>query len=675
MKASKRLVIIAAGVTPVLMLTAAAGAASAPAPVKPAHLASFAASLPLRDFGTGSSFCQSATGFKAAGPLSSDVSFAGVYPCGPIPNNVTETFGVPAVHHAYASFFEYPGRDAGFQCVELANRFLWVAYGVKPISGSDLDGYNYVSTEVGPGAMHRLPVSDLVHNGTHVPYLPGDVVSFSGFHGAGHVAIVTKSTYKPGDNGSYQVDLMEEDASAGGRTTVQVTDWSMQDPPGTDVHPYEFLDLAPRWSAAAVPQMSGATGLCTGGLGSCGPTIACASPTACAAAITYSEEPAGIDRAAIAWGYQSTWHTQAVQLPANAAASKFSTLSSVACATPTECVAVGSYRNAANEDQGMLVSGSGSTWHAAAAPVPHGGKVGPGTLQSVACAQGGPCVAAGWYTASTGYSAPLLLQGSGSHWQPVPVQAPASSIGSATLNSVTCAATLSCVAVGDYYNGQQDNDFLISGPPWKPPTLSPLPEGSDGSEPAGTAACLSAGHCLVPVAYSTPGFSGERGELLSGYRTWTAVRLLVPPGGKTGSANSWSVACSASSCLAGGWYTAAGTERALTEAGQGTSWTPAAAPLPAAASGQSTVFHVACASGGLCAATGYYQQSGNEEALLLSGNGTAMFQAPAPAPYDTYWDNGDYSVTCASAPVFASTCAIEGPAVGAPTDSILWIAG
>jgi hypothetical protein len=138
----------------------------------------------------------------------------------------------------YQGFFE----DApyGYQCVELANRFVFDLWGLAPINAN---GNNYASTL---SSARHVP---LVANGTAgQPYLPGDVVSFTGTGALrdGHVAVVMGSTYTPGDGGNYSVTLLEENASASGTNTATVTNWKMANPKGALVTPSNFDALASR---------------------------------------------------------------------------------------------------------------------------------------------------------------------------------------------------------------------------------------------------------------------------------------------------------------------------------------------------------------------------------------------------------------------------------------------
>ena len=73
-------------------------------------------------------------------------------------------------------------------------------------------------------------------------------------------------------------------------------------------------------------------------------------------------------------------------LPANAAASPRADLVSVACPSATSCVATGYYTDSSGNTQALLVTGSGTSWTAAEAPLPANAAASPDAhLASVAC--------------------------------------------------------------------------------------------------------------------------------------------------------------------------------------------------------------------------------------------------------------------------------------------------
>jgi hypothetical protein len=135
--------------------------------------------------------------------------------------------------------------------VELADRFLFDVYHLAPIKFGALTGAIFVQS-----AITKYPSLPNGTNGTpNEPFLAGDIVSFSGGAGGnGHVAIITKSSYLPGDGGNYSVSIMEENAPASGKgtTTAKVLGWRMGSPADSSETPTDFIGLpVPTASSAA----------------------------------------------------------------------------------------------------------------------------------------------------------------------------------------------------------------------------------------------------------------------------------------------------------------------------------------------------------------------------------------------------------------------------------------
>ena len=170
-------------------------------------------------------------------------SLYGVYACGPMPtSDATGDFG----DHPFQSWDGKTGPNnwAGFQCVELANRFLWDVWHKAPVndaspgSGGNLTGADFANTVA---KTEHVPLDD---NGiAGEPYLPGDFVSFNGDGSAGHVAVIISSSYTSADSstGDYWVTIEDENATgtistsppAGlGTQAVQVKGWSLHAPAG-----------------------------------------------------------------------------------------------------------------------------------------------------------------------------------------------------------------------------------------------------------------------------------------------------------------------------------------------------------------------------------------------------------------------------------------------------------
>jgi hypothetical protein len=194
------------------------------------------------------------------------------------------------------------------------------------------------------------------------------------------------------------------------------------------------------------------------------PDVACAS----SACVVAGQFKASSIEGMLLSGEGSSW--TAADAPAPGQGTQSEEVSAVACPSSTNCVAVGDYSSTVDgvpegSVSGLLLSGSGSSWTATAAPVPADAN-GPGypVLTSIACASAEQCVAVGDYSATATGVNPwegLILTDSDGTWTaikaPLPPDATTTGPTAANLLSVACPTPSGCVAVGDYFNaaGQQ----------------------------------------------------------------------------------------------------------------------------------------------------------------------------------------------------------------------------
>ncbi len=222
------------------------------------------------------------------------------------------------------------------------------------------------------------------------------------------------------------------------------------------------------WKATRAPLPAGATVP-----GAELSAVACPAATGCVAVGLYSADTAGFQ----VGGAGPAWAATATPLPARAASSPATTFPGLACQQGT-CVAVGSYTDGAGSRQGLIVSGHGSAMTATTAPLPKGAAPTQGSpgarLTSVACPSATACVAVGEYTDTSGDAQTLLLTGAGSAWMTAraPVPSNARTVGSQAqgalappaLTFVTCPAAATCVAVGSYPAARLGmQGFIVSG--------------------------------------------------------------------------------------------------------------------------------------------------------------------------------------------------------------------
>lgn len=150
--------------------------------------------------------------------------------CGPAPND-GGTWQYVTLPGPYGSTGYFFNATAGFQCVELAERFLAVADGLAPVLAN--------GQQVAANYHAAYPNTELYVNGSpgsigHPP-ISGDVISFSdapGFDGYsdGHVAVVSSSSVNP-KSGDGTVTIAEENVSPGYQLyTLAVEHWRLVDP-------------------------------------------------------------------------------------------------------------------------------------------------------------------------------------------------------------------------------------------------------------------------------------------------------------------------------------------------------------------------------------------------------------------------------------------------------------
>jgi hypothetical protein len=320
----------------------------------------------------------------------------------------------------------------------------------------------------------------------------------------------------------------------------------------------------------------------------------------------------------------SSWTTQQVPLPVNGDSGDLVTLDSVACQSISTCVVIGDYFDTSGYGQGFLVSGSGSSWTASEMPVPTGGSFGegsPGRISSadfLACTSAS-CAVVGNYTDSSGSQQGMVVSGSGSSWTATKMPQP--SVGTFEgYSGIACASVSACVVSGNYTDSSGNLQGMVvsgSGSSWTA-TKMPLPTYPNIGDPAltGQVACPSTSKCVTVVIDMTP--SGYEETVLTGLGTsWHATEVAMPS--SVDSLSGWGgLACASSSACAA--VAGDGTTELVLRS-SGTSWALSEVPVPDGGQ-QFGSYFMACASAADCVAvSGYVDSSSNIHGLLLTGPG------------------------------------------------------
>lgn len=169
--------------------------------------------------------------------------------------------------------------------------------------------------------------------------------------------------------------------------------------------------------------------------------VACPSSTACFAAGYY--ETATTDLPLIEAWNGTSWSVQALSLPANTNAAK---LLGIACTSASSCWSVGYVETSGAPRKGLVLHWDGTSWTTQTSPFPSGAT--GAQLQGVACASASDCQAVGLYFDSSSVLRSLAESWDGTSWSLQSFPAPGGGATDPQLFDVSCSGAGACEAVG-----------------------------------------------------------------------------------------------------------------------------------------------------------------------------------------------------------------------------------
>ncbi len=376
--------------------------------------------------------------------------------------------------------------------------------------------------------------------------------------------------------------------------------------------------------------------------------VSCASSSSCIAVGRYaSATPKGLEYESVAteektlvesWG-GSEWQ---IQSSPNPEGKKFSKLAGVSCSASNACAAVGSGIQG-EETTTLGEAWNGTSWSTQTTVNP--APLTKASLESVSCASSSMCFAVGSDGAGTKN---LVHRWTGSEWKSM-----ASKEG--TLSDVSCPSTTACNTVGEAKTGTPGSEWWVSaGGTWLSGTKSVATPGGGSAVRLKDVSCSSATACTAVGSY----YNGTRTVTLAERSTsetggWSVQTTANP---ESGDAELLGVSCdSASSCTAVGWQ----GSKTFAERWNGTSWSTVSTPNPSP-SVESVLRKVSCTSSTSCMAVGYYREgssgtANNKKTLAERWNGTSWSIVSSPNPVEAK-GTSLLDVSCAS----SSSCIAVG---------------
>jgi hypothetical protein len=304
-------------------------------------------------------------------------------------------------------------------------------------------------------------------------------------------------------------------------------------------------------------------------------TLSCGAVGDCGAAGSY-EDSAGDTLAFYANEVGGTWApAHQVELPANALAKdQNAAIRSIDCPSAGNCSAVGNYddnNSVSSRDEGFVELEIKGVWHRATEIAIKGStNFNPFVaMGQVACASNGRCAAVGSYINANDVTEGLVVDENGNVWdqgQALSLPANASAFAGATLSEVTCVKDSSCAVFGSYYQRGGAIEALGAGEShgvWGRAVEVTMPANADTNPHVflygfGGIACASSGNCSVGGQYeaSNGDYEGFLANETDG--TWSSAQELSLPSGALSAGKNGGVvalACPAvGNCRASGAY-------------------------------------------------------------------------------------------------------------------------
>jgi len=274
-------------------------------------------------------------------------------------------------------------------------------------------------------------------------------------------------------------------------------------------------------------------------------------------------------------------------------------LNGVACASPSECWAVGSYRKTSTVQQTLILRWNGLSWKVVASP--NADTTHNNILHSVACASTSLCWAVGNYNNGT-TDVVLVEKWNGTAWSTVNAPDLSSFTGN-YLNGVACSSTSDCWAAGVYGDANGLSSSLMehwNGTSWSVATTPVLRAEFQSITCAGASDCWAAGE----------NFTGNVSQtLLEHWNGTTWSQVSAPSIAPVELHRLNGISCTASNdCWVAGFYTDIndGPDHSLIEHWDGTRWS-----LDPHSDLNAQLHGIACSSATQCWAVG----------LQFAGNG------------------------------------------------------
>ena len=351
---------------------------------------------------------------------------------------------------------------------------------------------------------------------------------------------------------------------------------------GATTVPFVSVATGSTWVSTVVPVTAGT-----------GVAVQCVSDSFCVATGTSMTN-------AVESAWVGTWNGQLWQfspLATDLSAMSISAVSSLSCATSSQCAIGGTYVDANGLYQGFVSLFNGSSW--ASTPIATSLNFGgDGEVLGVSCANDGSCTAVGYVTSGSFSYQGIAAQYFNGAWSTSLVGTDIAMMASSIATSVSCWSSSACEVGGNVVDGSGSQQALVgswNGTSWTDQTLgSSL--NVDGNATVTALACAADTSCAA-VGNFLDGNGQEQAfaaNLSAGQ--WEAGQIAEGIGAASASAQA--VTClSQDQCVATGYdIDQSGATQAFTSLFDGVAWTDSALFATQNAGGNATATAASCSA-------------------------------------------------------------------------------
>jgi hypothetical protein len=192
------------------------------------------------------------------------------------------------------------------------------------------------------------------------------------------------------------------------------------------------------------------------------PSVACASSTSCTAVGQYLDTAPHHQGLIESLPVGGTSGSKAA-VPSDGNPTPFVGLAAVSCVA-SRCTAIGSYLDKHSAPAGLIEPLTGPGGPTRAPLPPAGAGASEVDLVSITCPAAGSCTLVGVYTDAHGHSQGLFDAQSGTSWHAAAAPLPPNAIASGafpTFAAISCPARTSCVAIGQYEDSHRHVQGLL----------------------------------------------------------------------------------------------------------------------------------------------------------------------------------------------------------------------